>query len=336
METNGPTPSNEPVDRDTAAFLQALVERNAPPLTAGTPADARANAVEFRRRRGIDPVEIAVVEDIDIPTAEGPIAARRYSHVERASAVLVFFHGGGWVLGDLDGHDALCRLLARDAEIEVLNVDYRLAPEHPFPAAFEDAFAATCWAAQHLTAGRRPLIVAGDSSGGNLAATVALRARDEGSPEIALQILLYPILDHDLNTDSYKRMGEGFLLRRDDMAWFFDHYVPDASRRADPYVSPLRAPDLRSVAPAYIAVGGYDPLLDEAVAYARRLRDAGVQVVFKCYASLIHGFMSMPKAIPSTAKVIAEVIGDVRTLVADLSLPGSRDPVHLTQAGERR
>jgi acetyl esterase len=303
-----------PLAVDAAAFLQELADMNAPSITAGTPENARANNAEFLRQVGIGRVDIKQVEDVAIPSEGAPIPARRYCAGESAAAVLVFFHGGGWVLGDLEGHDPLCRLLAAEADVEVLNVDYRLAPEHRFPAGLDDAFAAIRWAADNLAAGR-PLIVAGDSSGGNLAAAVALRARDEGGPEIALQILLYPVLDHDLATDSYTRLGEGHLLLRDDMSWFFDHYVPDAADRANPYVSPLRAPDLAGVAPAYLALGGYDPLIDEGLAYGRRLEAAGVPVESKTYEDMIHGFLTMPKAIPSTQAAIDEVVGKVAALV---------------------
>jgi acetyl esterase len=305
------------MDKDTAAFLQMLVDMDAPSITAGTPDEARAANAEFLRQVGIDRVDIALVEDVRVPTPDGTVPARRYRATDTPAVVLVYFHGGGWVLGDLEGHDPLCRLLARDADADVINVDYRLAPEHPFPAGFDDAYAAVVWAAESVAG--RPVVVAGDSSGGNLAAAVALRARDEGGPEIALQILLYPVLDHDLTTASYERLGEGHLLLRGDMEWFFDHYVPDRGERSNPYVSPLRADDLSGVAPAYLVVGGYDPLVDEALAFSRRLEEAGVPITTRNHEALIHGFLTMPKAIPSTQRAIDEVIGETRVLVAELA-----------------
>jgi len=307
-----------PLCKDAAAFLQELADLDAPSITAGTPDEARANNAEFLRQVGIDRVEVEHVDDVSIPTPVCDIPARHYRASDSALAVVVYYHGGGWVLGDLEGHDPLCRLLAAEADVDVLNVDYRLAPEHRFPAGFEDAFAAARWAADSLADGR-PLIVAGDSSGGNLAAAVALRARDEGGPEVALQVLLYPVLDHDLDTDSYRRLGEGHLLLRDDMKWFLDHYVPDVAERDNPYVSPLRADDLTGLAPVYLVVGGYDPLIDEGVAFARRLEDAGVAVKIAHYEEHIHGFLTMPKAIPSTQEVIDDVVAEIARLVREMA-----------------
>jgi acetyl esterase len=307
-----------PLDADAAAFLQELVDMNAPPITAGTPDEARANNAEFLRQVGIDRVEIEHVREVVIPTPDGSVPGRFYRAGESAAAVLVYLHGGGWVLGDLEGHDPLCRLLASRANVDVLNVDYRLAPEHRFPAGLDDAFAATRWAAENLADGR-PLVVAGDSSGGNLAAAVALRARDEHGPEVALQVLLYPVLDHDLATASYQRVGDGHLLLRDDMAWFFGHYVPEPADRGNPYVSPLRAPELSGVAPGYLVLGGYDPLVDEGLAYATRLQDADVPVQTRTYEGMLHGFLTMPKAIPSSQAAIDEVVGEIGRLVADLT-----------------
>jgi acetyl esterase len=313
--SEGSGSSTVPIDADTAAFLQSLVDLGAEPITAGTPEQARAANAEFLSQVGIDPVEVAHVSDVEIPRAGATIPARHYRATDRPAAVLVFFHGGGWVLGDLEGHDPLCRLLAAEADVEVVNVDYRLAPEHIYPAALDDACAAVRWAAETLADGR-PLMVAGDSSGGNLAAAAALRLRDEGGPELALQILLYPVLDADLSTPSYARLGEGHLLLRADMAWFFEQYTPHPASRMDPYVSPLRADDLTGVAAAYVVVGGYDPLLDEGLAYATRLADAGVPVQLANFQDLIHGFLTMPKAIPSTQPAIDQVVSEIGALVA--------------------
>jgi acetyl esterase len=307
-----------PIDADTAAFLQELVDAEADPITAGTVAEARVANAAFLSQVGIDRLEIELVEDVVIPSDDGPIPARRFRASADPSAVLVFFHGGGWVLGDLEGHDSFCRLLAAEADVEVLNVDYRLAPEHPFPAGLDDALAAVRWAADELADGR-PLIVAGDSSGGNLAAGVALRARAEGGPEIALQALFYPVLDHDLDSPSYRRLGEGHLLLRDDMAWFLDHYVPDPADRENPYVSPLRADDLTGVADAFLVIGGYDPLAEEAENYVRRLEEAGVETEVMVYGGLIHGFLTMPKAIPSTSTAIEETVARLGERVGGLS-----------------
>jgi acetyl esterase len=315
------TPGTAPIDVDTAAFLQELIDLEAPSITAGTPEEARAANSAFLAQVGIDPVEVELVEDVAIPSPDGPVAARRFRSSEDAPAVLVYFHGGGWVIGDLEGHDSFCRLLAAEAYVEVLNVDYRLAPENPFPAGLDDAMAAVRYAAEELADGR-PLIVAGDSSGGNIAAAVALRARDEGGPEIALQVLFYPVLDHDLDSPSYARVGEGHLLLRDDMSWFFDHYVPDPQERSNPYVSPLRAENLSGVADAWLVIGGYDPLQHEAESYAARLEAAGVPTEVKVYDSLIHGFLTMPKAIPSTETAISETASRLRERADQLGQTG--------------
>jgi len=301
-----------PLDADTAAFLAQIVEAGADPITAGTPDEARAANAEFLAQVGINPVDIEEVAAVEIPGPAGAIPARRYRD-GAAEAIVVYFHGGGWVLGDLEGHDPLCRLLASETVAEVVNVNYRHAPEDPFPAAVDDAYAALEWAAGE--AAGRPIVVAGDSAGGNLAAAVALRARDEGGPEIALQALLYPVLDVDLTTASYDAYGEGHLLLRDDMAWFVDKYLTDPAQRAHPYVAPLRAETVAGVAPAYLAVGGYDPLLDEGLAYAERLNGAGVEVRLRNYEQFIHGFLTMPKAIPSTQRAIDEVVADLGELI---------------------
>lgn len=300
------------LDSDVAAFLDELARQEAPAISAGTVAEARANNAAFLREVGAGGPELAEVVDVEVPAADGPLGARWYRDDGPAPAVLVFLHGGGWVLGDLEGHDGLCRRLAASGAYDVLSVDYRLAPEHPFPAGLDDAFAAVRWVAGTAADGR-PVVVAGDSSGGNLAAAVALRARDEGGPAIAWQVLLYPVLDRDLASGSYLRFGSGHLLTTGDMAWFFDQYVPDPAARDHPYVSPLRAADLSGVAPALVVVAGHDPLRDEGLAYAGRLAAAGVRVDVRCDEGMIHGYLTMPGAIPSTVPLIDEVVAEIRS-----------------------
>jgi len=213
--------------------------------------------------------------------------------------ILAYFHGGGWVVGDLDTHDRLCRELTLATGRLVVSVDYRLAPEHPFPAAIEDCWAATRWlAASADEYGGDPdrLAVAGDSAGGNLAAAVALLARDRGGPALERQVLVYPVVDDDLDGyDSYRTRGEGYGLERSEMRWFLDGYLPGAVRARNPYALPMRAcaADLSGVAPATVLTAGFDPLRDEGRAYADRLAAAGVPVSHEQYADVNHGFLGM-------------------------------------------
>ncbi len=241
---------------------------------------------------------IGKVEDRTIPGPAGDIPIRIYTPVAAGSdalPVLVFFHGGGWVIGDLETHDALCRTFANESGCKVVAVDYRLAPEHRFPAAAEDAFAAVQWVeanASEIGVDPNRIAVAGDSAGGNLAAVVAHLARDAKGPQIAFQMLLYPVTDTNVDTGSYQAFGTGHFLERDGMIWFIDHYV-GAGDRADPRVAPLQAPSLAGLPPAYVVTAGFDVLRDEGRAYAEALREAGVAVEYVNYEGMIHGFFNL-------------------------------------------
>jgi acetyl esterase len=234
-------------------------------------------------------------------TLPAPVRVRIYeppgARPERGFPVLVYFHGGGWVVGSLDTHDGVCRALCARTPCVVVAVDYRLAPEHRYPAAVEDAWAATAWVAEHAASiggDASRIAAAGDSAGGALAAAVAQRARAYG---LALrhQLLIYPVLDYELGTDSYSRNGDGYGLSRDAMQWYWQQYLgPEGhDRGSEPEASPLRASDLSGLAPAFVATCEYDPLLDEGEAYARRLADAGVPVRLQRYDGMIHGFVRM-------------------------------------------
>lgn len=282
--------SPQELDPDIAKFLADAAASGAPPITAGSIADARRGNSAFLAAMRTHLDEVGRVENIEVPGADAALDARRYSPVGEPTSEVVFFHGGGWVLGDLDGHDQLCRLVCARANAVVLHVNYRHAPEHVFPAAALDAFAAVRWVSEEGSG--LPLIVMGDSSGGNLAASAALQARDAGVA-VALQVLLYPVLDSNLESASYRRNGQGYLLAHDDMVFFWDQYVPDKEDRSDPRASPLRADDLGGVAPAVIVVAGFDPLLDEATAYASRLNSTGVPVELLSYDSMVHGFSTL-------------------------------------------
>jgi len=228
---------------------------------------------------------------------------------------VVYYHGGGWVLGSVDEWDASVRALAVASGCDVLSVDYRLAPEHAFPAAVDDAYDALVWAAGLLADGR-PLVVAGDSAGGNLAAVCALRARDTGGPSLALQVLVYPVTDHDLDRKSYHQYdGTELILNRRDMAWFWEHYAPDPAARANPYASPLRASDLSGLPPAYIVTAEHDPLRDEVFAYADRLRAARVPVEHRHYGSEIHAFFTFLNLLDDAGKAVSEAGAAIRAAV---------------------
>lgn len=243
------------------------------------------------------PEAIGRVEDRPIPRLDGAeMLVRIYRpRGEGPWPVLVYFHGGGFVVGDLDGHDGSCRALTNAVPCVVVSVDYRLAPEHPFPSAPEDASAATRWVAEHAASfGGDPtrIAVGGQSAGGNLAAVVPLMARDRGGPPLVFQLLVYPMADHSFETPSYRENAEGYWLTRERMQWYWGHYLARPEDGAHPYASPLRATDLRGLPPALVLTAEYDPLRDEGEAYAARLREAGVPVAHTRYEGQIHGFFA--------------------------------------------
>jgi acetyl esterase len=225
-----------------------------------------------------------------------------------ALPLVAFFHGGGWVLCGLDSHDEACRQLANGTGAIVMSVDYRLAPEHRFPTAAEDAYAATRWLADHgadLGGDPARLAVAGDSAGGNLAASVALMARDRGGPALVFQLLVYPVLDHSFDTGSYKENATGYFLTVDAMRWFWAQYLGPHGDGSDPYVSPLRAADLSGLPPAHVVTAEFDPLRDEGEAYAARLSAAGVPTEARRYDGAFHGFFSMTAVLDAAAAASA-------------------------------
>lgn len=262
------------------------------------------------------------VGDRRIPTPSGELAARLYrpQHVHDPSGLLVFFHGGGWVVGDLDTHDDLCRYLAKNAGTRVLSVDYRLAPEHPFPAAFDDAMASWRYAVDKATElGTRPewIAVGGDSAGGNLAASVSYQATREGGAKPAFQLLLYPAVDATVRRRSREVFGDLNLILSDaDMTWFLDQYVPEMDRRADVRLSVLLAEDLAGLPPAHVVTAGFDPLRDEGEEYARRLTEAGVPVVARRFDDLVHGFANLRQAGTRFNEACSEIAGTLRAGLA--------------------
>jgi acetyl esterase len=300
-----------------AQAQQVLDDRAAagvPPIWEQTPDEVRAGFVPVRERIGPGP-RVASVCDILIPGQSGGIPARVYEPVTDPAGTVVYYHGGGWVLGSVNDWDAVTRALAVASGCRLVSVDYRLAPEHRFPAAVDDAFDSLVWVASSL-AGGRPLVVAGDSAGGNLAAVAALRARDSSGPAVALQLLVYPVTDHDLDRKSYHEYdGREFIVNRGDMAWFWDHYAPDAAARANPYASPLRATDHAGLPAAYVVTDEYDPLRDEGFAYADRLRAARVPVEHRHYGSEIHGFFSMVNVLDDADRAVADAGAAIRAAV---------------------
>jgi acetyl esterase len=295
-------------------ILDGKAAADGPPLWEQTPQEGRAVVTANAALIGAGPF-VASVRDIVIPGQAGGIPARVYSPAPDAPGVVVYYHGGGWVLGSVDDWDASVRALAVASGCDVVSVDYRLAPEHVFPAAVDDAYDALIWAAGSLADGR-PLVAAGDSAGGNLAAVCALRARDTGGPSLALQLLVYPVTDHDLDRKSYHQYdGTEFILNRKDMAWFWEHYAPDPAARANPYASPLRASDLSGLPPAHIVSAEHDPLRDEVFGYADRLRAAGVPVQHRHYGEEIHAFFTFVNLLDDADNAVSEAGAAIRAAV---------------------
>lgn len=269
--------------------MDAARAANRPALSGGSPQQARDLVASGRSVLGSGP-EVGKVSDLTIPTRSGSVPARLFRSKNAEHGLAVYFHGGGWVCGTLDDYDILARNLVHYSDCAVLMVDYRLAPEFVFPAGLEDAEDAIIWAAneiENLVGKRVPLAVGGDSAGGNLA-TVALNSL-RGKVDCALQLLLYPVTDANTERPSYIEHGEGLPLTRSDMQWFFGHYAPQGLW-ADPRISPLQHPSLAGSPPAWIATAEYDVLRDEGEDYARRLKEAGVQVELRRVEGLAHGF----------------------------------------------
>jgi len=298
-------------------ILDGKAASGAPPLWELAPDEARAGVTANNAMIPAGP-DVESVRDIVIPSKAGGMPARVYSPSSSAPGLVLYYHGGGWVVGSLDGWDASVRALAVTSGCDVVSVDYRLAPEHVFPAAADDAYDALLWAASDAgPAAGRPIVVAGDSAGGNLAAVAALRARDFGGPPVALQVLVYPVVDSDLDRRSYLEYdGDEFILNRRDMSWFWDQYTPDPAARANPYASPLRACSLSGLPPAYLVTAEHDPLRDEGFAYADRLRAARVPVEHRHFGSQIHAFFTFTGVLDDADKAVSEVAAAIRSAVS--------------------
>ena len=287
------------IDPDISRLLQISNATDGPHLDRMTPADARAWADRMFSPPS-RPWSVPLVEDRSIPGPAGPLRVRLYHPAPgKRRPLVVFFHGGGWVLSTVDSYDPVARRLCVEADAAVVSVEYRLAPEHPFPAAPEDAIAATEHLLDRATDfGGDPdrIAVAGDSAGGHLAAVAALGVRDRPGPSLALQYLVYPIVDDDFDRESMHHNGTGRILERDGMVWFWNQFCPDHQDRKDWRAVPLRASTLAGLPPALVTLAAHDPLFDEGLAYARRLEDAGVQTTVRIARDLIHGYISLEDA----------------------------------------
>lgn len=299
-----------PLDPQIKAIVDQAASSGAPPLSSLTPTQARAAFRALFKNFGGTPTPVARSEDRTISGPAGEIALRIYTPEGPGPfPALMFFHGGGWVVGDLDTHDPLCRALTKAARCITVAVDYRLAPENKFPAAAEDCYAASRWVAENaaaIGASHARLAVSGDSAGGNLSAAVSLMARDRKDLQIGYQLLMYPALDAALQTKSMAECAEGYLLTREDMVWFWGHYLSGVDDRSNPYACPSGATDLSGLPPAMIITAEFDPLRDEGEAYAKRLEEANVPVFFKRYGGITHGFMSMATIVEKGRKAIED------------------------------
>ena len=305
------------LDPGLKAMLDTMAATPGPALEEMAVPDARAFfEASSEAIPALETVALPSVVDRTIPGPDGEIPVRIYRPTpEGTLPALVYFHGGGWVIGGLDTHDGTCRQLARDAGCAVISVDYRLAPEHRYPAAAEDCYAATCWVienAAELGVDPARVAVGGDSAGGNLSAVVSLMARDREGPVLAFQLLIYPVTDADFTRASYRENAEGYFLTRAGMEWFWNHYVPDAAARAEAYCAPLRAADLAGLPPALVQTAGFDPLRDEGEAYGERLREAGVATTVTRYEGLIHGFFSMGALSEEARRGVAEAVAALK------------------------
>ena len=304
-----------PLDPQAEALLNQFAELGAPPPETVSVEDNRALAATVAEMAG-PPEDVARVEDVNVPGPGGEIPVRIYvPEGDGPFPVLVYFHGGGWVIGNIDTHDVPVRQLANRVPAVVVSVDYRLAPEHPFPAAPLDSYAATEWVAENIGQyGGDPsrLAVGGDSAGGNLAAVVTQMARERGGPAIAFQLLIYPAVDARMTSASITENGDGYLLTKGFMDWFYGHYLTKDSDADDPLASPARAESLAGLPPALVLTAEFDPLRDEGEAYAAALRKAGVDATDKRYDGMIHAFLQLGAVIDRTSELVDDCAAGLR------------------------
>lgn len=298
-----------PPTPETQGLLAMLEEAGGPDISEQTPEEARVAIAGFAAMQAGAP-EPARVEDRTVPGPAGDIPIRVYASEGDNLPVVMYFHGGGWVLGDIESHDGTCKqLLAELGDAVVVSVHYRLAPEDKYPAAADDCYAAAAWVAENggqIGADGSRMAVCGDSAGGNLSAVVSQMARDRGGPAIAAQVLHVPVTDHNYSYPSYTENAEGMLLTRDSMVWFWDHYLPNAEAGQEAYASPIRAADLSGLAPALIQTAEFDPLRDEGEAYGAAIEAAGGDVTVHRYDGVVHDPFMMFAVIPTGIECLKE------------------------------
>jgi acetyl esterase len=307
-----------PLDPLAKGFLDQMAVMPGPKMFELPPDQGRLMFRAMMEMIGPKDVPVGKVENIMMPGPGGEIPLRIYTPVAAGAEplpVLVYFHGGGFVIGDLETHDGICRQFANEGGYRVIAVDYCLAPEHKYPAAFEDAFAAVTWIeanASQLGIDANRIAVGGDSAGGALAAEVSQMAKAKGVPKIAFQLLMFPVTQIGNETSSLREFAIGYFLDKPTLDWFFGHYIPPGTDITDPRVSPLHASEVKGLPPAYVMLGGFDPLHDEGLAYAQRLRDAGVRVDVADYADLVHCFIYMQAVLPQAHGAVTAAAKAVR------------------------
>lgn len=309
-----------PLKPEVQGLLEEFEAQGLPPFDQMSVSQARDVAGAFRDLQG-EPEEVGEIRDILVPGPAGNLPVRVY-HPSPGTPLplLIYYHGGGWVIGNIEVVDKPARALANASQCVVAATQYRLAPETKFPGPVEDCYAVTSWLAEHageVGADAGKLVVGGDSAGGNLAAAVALMSRDRGGPEIAYQLLIYPVTAPARGTqfDSYRDNADGYLLTRGSMEWFWDHYLASPEDGNNPYASPLKASDLSGLPPAMVITAEFDPLRDEGSAYADRLQEAGVQVKVSRYDGVIHGFFWMAGVLPDGRALLSEIGEELRKQV---------------------
>lgn len=308
------------LDPQAKLLIEKAEAAGNPELYELDPLAARKQFLELSKAVDVKPMNVGSVENQLIPGPAGNIALRVYrpTGVQGNASALIYFHGGGWVIGDLDTHDGICRWICSQSGCVVASVDYRMAPEHKFPAPLEDCLAATFWVAENgeaLGIDIARIAVGGDSAGGNLAAVVSQQARDQGGPSIAYQLLIYPATDLTMSEASHQELAKGYRLTKPLMEWFIGHYLNNDSERMDSRASPLFCDDLNGLPAALVITAGFDPLRDEGVRYADKLSSSGVETTHVCYDGMIHGFFSMGgwleksrEALDYTSQKLAEAL----------------------------
>ena len=315
-----------PLDPQAQAVIDTVNSLGLPPVWEVSPEQARINAAARPRPAG---PEVGAVRDAMIPAPDGDVPVRIYTPEGSGPfPILAWYHGGGWVVGDLDSADATARHLCKGAGCVVVSVDYRLAPETKFPGPAEDCYAATVWAVENaaaLNADASRLAVGGDSAGGNLAAAISLMAADRGGPDIVHQLLVYPVTEVNYETPSYTENAEGFLLARDAMIWYWEAYLASEADASNPYAAPMKADNLAGQPSALVITAEFDPLRDEGEAYGRRLQAAGVETTISRYDGMIHGFFGMVGVMDKSGQVMDEATAALRAAFADAGVPAPAD-----------